>query len=51
MKKIEQMRTEYRRKELGKGVRGRHYAEFRKGTNMVAAEAGAGKKGSPRMKR
>ncbi len=35
MKKIEQMRTEYRREELGKGVRGKHYAEFKKGNNLV----------------
>ena len=35
MKKVEQMRAGYRRKELGKGVRGKHYAEFRKGDNRV----------------
>lgn len=35
MKKVEQMRAEYRREELGKGVRGKHYAEFTKGNNLV----------------
>jgi hypothetical protein len=29
MKKAEEMRPEYRRKELGKGVRGKHFAEFK----------------------
>ena len=35
MKKAEEMRAEYRREDLGKGVRGKHYAEFRKGSNLV----------------
>ena len=35
MKKAEEMRAEYRRENLGKGVRGKHYAEFRKGSNLV----------------
>ena len=35
MKKAEEMRAEYRREELGKGVRGKHYAEFKKGNNLV----------------
>jgi hypothetical protein len=35
MKKIEQMRAEYRREDLGVGVRGKHYAEFTKGSNLV----------------
>jgi hypothetical protein len=35
MKKAEQMRAEYHREEIGKGVRGKHYAEFRKGNNLV----------------
>ncbi len=35
MKKAEEMRTEYRREELGKGVRGKHFAEFKKGSNLV----------------
>jgi hypothetical protein len=33
--KFEQMRTEYRRENLGKGVRGKHYAAFQKGSNLV----------------
>ncbi|MSQ59273.1 MAG: hypothetical protein EXR36_06405 [Betaproteobacteria bacterium] len=35
MKKAEEMRAEYRREDLGKGVRGKHYAEFKKGSNLV----------------
>ena len=35
MKKSEEMRTEYRREDLGKGVRGKHYAAFQKGSNLV----------------
>ena len=35
MKKAEEMRAEYRREELGKGVRGKHFAEFKKGSNLV----------------
>ena len=35
MKKAEEIHAEYRREELGKGVRGRHYAEFKKGNNLV----------------
>ena len=29
------MRAEYRIEELGKGVRGKHHAEFKKGNNLV----------------
>lgn len=29
------LRTEYRREDLGKGVRGKHYAAFQKGSNLV----------------
>ena len=35
MKKVEEMRAEYRRDDLGKGVRGKHFAEFEKGSNLV----------------
>lgn len=35
MKKAEEMRTEYRREDIGKGVRGKHYAAFQKGSNLV----------------
>ena len=33
--KTDGMRTEYRREDLGKGVRGKHYAAFQKGSNLV----------------
>ena len=29
------MHTEYRREDLGKGVRGKYYARYAKGTNLV----------------
>ena len=29
------LRTEYRREDLGKGVRGKYFARYRKGTNLV----------------
>lgn len=35
MKKDNEMRVEYRREDIGKGVRGKHYAEFKKGSNLV----------------
>jgi len=35
MKKADEMRAEYRREDIGKGVRGKHYAEFKKGSNLV----------------
>ena len=35
MKKNEDIRPEYKREDLGKGVRGKHYAAFQKGSNMV----------------
>jgi hypothetical protein len=35
MKKVEEMRAEYRREDLGKGVRGKHFEEFKKGSNLV----------------
>ena len=35
MKKAEEMRAEYRREDLGKGVRGKHFNEFKKGGNLV----------------
>ena len=30
-----EMRTEYRRKDLGKGVRGKYFKRYVKGTNLV----------------
>ena len=35
MKKVDEMRAEYRREDLGKGTRGKHYAVFKKGSNLV----------------
>lgn len=35
MKKTDDIRPEYRREDLGKGVRGKHYAAFKKGSNLV----------------
>ena len=35
MKKVDEIRAEYRREDLGKGTRGKHYAEFKKGSNLV----------------
>lgn len=35
MKKVEEMRAEYRREDIGNGVRGKHHAEFKKGSNLV----------------
>ena len=29
------VRAEYRREELGRGVRGKHFEEFQKGSNLV----------------
>ena len=35
MKKAEEMRAEYRREDLGKGVRVKHFDDFKKGSNLV----------------
>jgi len=35
MSKDDEMRTEYKREELGKGVRGKYFARYAKGTNLV----------------
>ena len=35
MKKTENIRPENKREDLGKGVRGKHYAAFQKGSNLV----------------
>ncbi|OFZ70467.1 MAG: hypothetical protein A2Z01_11165 [Betaproteobacteria bacterium RBG_16_58_11] len=36
MSKIkDEMRTEYKRKDLGKGVRGKYFERYAKGTNLV----------------
>lgn len=35
MVKDDDLRPEYTREELGDGIRGKHYAEYNKGTNLV----------------
>ena len=35
MKKANGLRPEYRRADLGKGVRGKYYREYTRGTNLV----------------
>ena len=35
MKKANGLRPEYRRSDLGKGVRGKYYREYMRGTNLV----------------
>jgi len=37
MKKVDsaELRSEYSREELGVGVRGKHFASYQKGTNLV----------------
>ncbi len=33
--KHEEMRKEYKREDLGKGIRGKYFADYKKGTNLV----------------
>ena len=35
MKKDEELRSDYGRSDLGKGVRGKYLGEYQKGTNLV----------------
>jgi len=35
MKKADELRKEYRREDLGVGVRGKYFREYTKGTNLV----------------
>jgi len=35
MKKADELRKEYRREDLGPGVRGKYYREYMKSTNLV----------------
>lgn len=35
MSKVEDMRAEYRREDLGKGVRGKYLRRYKRGTNLV----------------
>ena len=34
-KKHDELHPEYKREDLGQGVRGKHYQEYQKGTNLV----------------
>jgi hypothetical protein len=34
-KKSDELRPEYRREDLGKGVRGKYFESYQKGTNLV----------------
>jgi len=33
--KLDELRLEYNREDLGEGVRGKYYEEYKKGTNLV----------------
>ncbi len=33
--KVAEIRKEYRREDLGKGVRGKYFEEYKKGTNLI----------------
>lgn len=35
MKKVDELRKEYSREDLGRGVRGKYHREYLKGTNLV----------------
>ena len=35
MKKSDEMRAEYRREDIGKGIRGKHFNAYQKGSNLV----------------
>ena len=35
MKKADDLRKEYRREDFGRGVRGKYYRDYTKGTNLV----------------
>lgn len=50
MKKIDEMRTEYRPEDLGKGVCGKHHAEFNESSDTQLASAGQELSRSPAMK-
>ena len=50
MKKAEEMRAEYRREDLGKGVRGKHFADYQKGSTSFCSSP-SWQKFSPPMKR
>ena len=35
MAKQDELRPEYKRKDLGPGIRGKHFEEYQRGTNLV----------------
>ena len=35
IKAFDELRPEYKREDLGQGVRGKYFEEYRKGTNLV----------------
>ncbi len=41
MKKTDEMRAEYRREDLGAGVRGKHHDAYQSGTNVALLDAEA----------
>jgi len=41
MKKDDEMRSEYRRDDLGAGVRGKHHDAYQSGTNVALLDADA----------
>ena len=41
MRKWKEMRSEYRREELGAGVRGKHHDAYQSGTNVALLDAEA----------
>ena len=41
MKKTDEMRAEYRREDLGAGVRGKHHDAYQSGTNIALLDAEA----------
>ncbi len=38
MSKAEEMRSEYRREDMGKGVRGKYFKKFQESTNVVVLD-------------
>jgi hypothetical protein len=37
--KVEDMRPEYVREDLGKGIRGKYYNQYQEGTNLILLDA------------
>ena len=42
VKTSDELRPEYKREDLGIGVRGKYFEEYRKGTNLVLSESRCG---------